>query len=472
MKKITLYGGSTIIILLFVFCTANATALMIDKDYANKNNEIQDHSISLNLEMEANGTTKISDTTWIQPVEIPRIDPSDQSFNEGIGDNEWNWLESIMFDLSKEDRSKLVCEFRKIMNNTSTLPAEEQNAIIHEVTEYVIIATEGRSDSKWGSAHGYLSTAAGRNARYVTPSHNQTLWNEAWWADQKENRDEPTALGVTLNRHSWIIGVEPGFPYCDNYGPDSLEYYLDEARNEFEAYDVNSAYTSIGRGLHFIEDLGCPFHTSTLYGQAHHLNYESWASNHWSEIESATEVSEYYIINDPSEDSKYLAQFSNQYVQPICDILNFDPDWENNQDLVDITCNLITETEKMTLGMLVYATKYECPQTTGSNSVSIDDLSTAYAYIDNVACTENMYLPIQIEHTYIGDLEIWIGWKYDQSSDYTEAKVWDHEGGSGDALNLIVKLTNFEDIHDWRLRVVDSSAGDEGRIKDFFLLIG
>lgn len=471
MKKITRYGFSVIITLLFVFGTVNATSVMIDRDYVYGNDDLQDRSINLNLEVEANGATKMSNTTWIQPVRLPEIYPTVQSPYEEIGDEEWNWLESIMFDVSKEERSKMVCEFKKILNDTSTLSIDEQNVIIHKVTGYIIKATDGRSDAKWGSAHGYLSTAAGKNAHYVTPSHNQTLWSEAWWADQDENRDEPTVFGVTLNRHSWIIGG-PGIPYCDNYGPESLEYYLDEARNEFATYDVNSAYTSIGRGLHFIEDLGCPFHTSTLYGQAHHLNYERWASNKWSEIESATETSQYYIITDPSEDSKYLAQFSNQYIPSICDILNNDPDWENNQDLVNITRDLITETEKMTLGMLVYATKHECPQTEGSNFVSIDDLNTTYADINNVACSENMYFVLQIDHTDVSDLEIWTGWKYNQSSDYTEVKIWDHEEGSGDTLNFVVGLTDFEDVHDWRLRIVDSSAGGEGRIESFYLLIG
>ncbi|MCW3132274.1 MAG: hypothetical protein N2V73_06130 [Candidatus Methanospirare jalkutatii] len=51
-------------------------------------------------------------------------------------------------------------------------------------------------------------------------------------------------------------------------------------------------------------------------------------------------------------------------------------------------------------------------------------------------CT--MVLPIRIDHAYIGDLEIWIGWKDDPSHTYTEAKIWDREGGSADnpAINV------------------------------------
>lgn len=160
-----------------------------------------------------------------------------------------------------------------------------------------------------------------------------------------------------------------------------------------------------------------------------------------------------------------------QQLAPIYTIIG-SPDWENSQELVDRTRELISQAEMMTIGMHVYASKFESPNTVGSNGVPIYDYQTSYAYIDNVACSDNMYLPITIEHTYISDMEIWIGWKDDGSSTYTEYKIWDRQGGDADGLSLIVQAQSFQNIHDWRLRAVDSAGGDEGVVTEFYNLIG
>jgi hypothetical protein len=83
-----------------------------------------------------------------------------------------------------------------------------------------------------------------------------------------------------------------------------------------------------------------------------------------------------------------------------------------------------------------------------------------------------MHLPFYITHTYIGDLEIWIGWKDDSSSTYTEYKVWDRQGGSTDNLGFSIIAEGAQNIHDWRFRVVDSAGGDEGYVEDFYALVG
>ena len=152
--------------------------------------------------------------------------------------------------------------------------------------------------------------------------------------------------------------------------------------------------------------------------------------------------------------------------------MNWDPDWQNSSDLVNYTRTLITETEKMTMGMNVYASTFESPETTGSNSVPIYDHQTSYVYINDVSCSDIMVLPIRIDHTYIGDLEMWIGWKDDPAPTYTEAKIWDREGGGADHLAINVWANGFQNTHDWRLRVHDAAAGDEGEITEFSISIG
>jgi hypothetical protein len=321
-------------------------------------------------------------------------------------------------------------------------------------------------------SHYDMSTKIGEIWGWVTPEHNSTLGDYAGWADEGLNRYEPWIFtwGRYPNRHSWVIGEPP--LQGDNIGPDSLEYYLNNAREDFSNYASDDGYIEIGKGLHYIEDLGCPFHTSSVTEQEHHEDYEMWAATHWDELKSALDVDVYYVIDDPSEDSKLLAQFSHQNLSDIAYIMENDPDWQNNATLVDITRTLLAETEKRTLGMFMWAVKTESPDTIGDNSVPIYDYQTSYVYMDNVACSESMLLPIRIDHTYIGDLEIWIGWKDDPSPTYTEAKIWDREGGSADHLAINVWANGFQNVHDWRLRVYDAAAGDEGEITEFYILIG
>ena len=405
-------------------------------------------------------------------VEIPQSWKNLSVEKHELTEEDWKFLRDSMTDLSEEEKDKLLNEFKEIIESRSKLSKEEQTKICQKVGHYIIEATEGSgTQPKWAtgtSGHEGLSRAVGSNMAYITSGHVDTLGAYSGWAD--DNRDQPP-IGVVENRHSWVID-DIFVPYCDNYGPDSCEYFMDHARTNFTQYDVDPAYVDIGKGLHYIEDLGCPFHTTGGLGQGHHKAYEDWVSSHWNQLESATDVDTYYIIEDPSEDAKLLASFSRQYLDPICDIMNYDPDWENSTELVNCTRTLICETEKMTIGMDAYASKFESPDTIGSNSVPIRDFQTSHAYINNTACSESMVFQINTEHTYIGDLEVWIGWWDPSSSMYLEQKIWDHEGGSGDNLQLSVNAEGFQNVHNWRLRVVDSSAGDEGAITEFYDLIG
>lgn len=433
-------------------------------------------SQTINLILQKNGSvlTESAKISMPKGIEIPESWKKLEVERHKPTEEDWAFVKSAMTDLSEGERNRLISESKNIYEGNSTLAEEEQKEILQKLGHYIVKAIEGDGVAPlwWGSpGHWHMSRSAGENLDYVTSGHIDILGDYSWWAD--DNRHEPSEIVPWwgLNRHSWVIDG-PGIPGFDNMGPDSCEYFMDDARENFSDYDVSSAYIDIGKSLHYIKDLGCPFHTSTLYGQAHHSAYEEWVATHWDELDSATDVDVYYIIDDPSEDSKLLAGFSHQYLQPICDIMNFDPDWQNSSDLVNYTRTLITETEKMTMGMNVYASTFESPETIGSNSVPIYDHQTSYAYINDVSCSETMVLPTRIDHTYIGDLEIWIGWKDDPTPTYTEAKIWDREGGGADHLVINVWANGFQNTHDWRLRVHDAATGDEGEITEFSISIG
>lgn len=422
----------------------------------------------------------VDNKTLLKGVEIPQSWKNLSTEKLEPTKKDWAFIKDAIKDLSEEDKNKLINEFKKICEGKSKLSDEEQNEVCQKIAYYILEATEGGGiQPMWGGSptHWQLSRTVAPNlgtiytVPYITSGHVDTLGDYSWWAD--DHRDQPP-IGVIQNRHSWVTDIPlPGF---DNYGPDSCEYFMSYARDEFSQYDVNLAYVDAGKGLHYIEDLGCPYHTTAEVGQAYHMVYEDWVSSHWSQLQSAMNVDSYYIINDPSEDAKSLANYARQYLDPIGYIIGYGiltgSDWQNSTDLISYTRTLISETEKMTIGMHVYASKFESPNTVGSNSVPVRDFQTSYAYIDNVACSESMLFPISIDHTYIGDLEVWIGFWDQDSSSYIDYKVWDRQGGGADNLRLVVHAQGFQNVHNWRLRVTDSAGGDEGAITEFYDLIG
>ncbi len=421
-------------------------------------------------------TAETGKTPLLKAVEIPDTwKKPDASASKSVpSDQDWAYLRSIMTGLSDEERDRLVEETKQIYDGTSALSKEEQSKILQQIGEFLVQAEDSTPAILWAGANGHwqMSIIAADCLNYVTDEHTTTLGDYSGWADI--NRDQPPLFGLILNRHSWVFD-EPGVPGFDNYGPDSCEYFEVQARTKMNQYDVDGAYVDIGKSLHYIEDLGCPFHTSMFIGQAHHLAYEEWVSSHWSELESALQVDSYYRIGDPSDASEYLAWYSHQKLARICDIMNT-LDWESTpaltQEMVAITRDLLKETAMMNMGMVDYVTRYDSPNTIGENRVTISDYTTSYAYIDNIACSENMYLCTYITHTYIGDLEIWLGWKDESSPTYTEAKIWDHQGDGTDNLVLCINAVGFQNIHDWRFRVTDSYGGDQGYIEEFYDLVG
>jgi len=411
----------------------------------------------------------------LKPVKPPKITKPAKKLIPS--EEDWKFVKYAMYDLTEEEKNRIINEAKKIYRGNSKLSKEEQTKILQSIAYYITIATESPGDVGilWGyGTHEDMSYTAGDNLNYVTGAHMDTLKSYATWAD--DHRKEPTELVPWwgLNRHSWVIGDVP-VPGYDNYGPDSLELYLNKARAQFEQGNVEEAYIYIGKALHYIEDLGNPFHTSSVYGQAHHTEYESWVSSHWSELKSAMYVDEYYIITDPSEDAKNLAAFSHQYLQQICDIMNT-LGWKNNQQLNEqlksITRTLISETIKYTMGMIVYATKFESPDTAGSNYVPIYDHQTSYVNINDVACSDQVLAIVEIDHTYPADLEVWIGYKRTYQNSYTETKVWDHDWGNNNHITIQHYFWLTPSNYDWRLRVYDAWSGDQGKITDFYVLIG
>jgi len=112
--------------------------------------------------------------------------------------------------------------------------------------------------------------------------------------------------------------------------------------------------------------------------------------------------------------------------------------------------------------------------------VPIYDLQTSYAYIPNAPPpppppegTAHVY----IEHTYRGDLIVYIG-VGDPASPFWSTRIWNGQGGSANDLDLTVDLTEAvvylppSETYSWYLKVYDAAGGDQGQIITFTVTYG
>jgi hypothetical protein len=382
-------------------------------------------------------------------------------------------LRPYMTDLTDKEQDQLIRNTVEIINGTSPFGKDEQIKIVQKIGTYMIIAENGGEITpKWAVRPGHyeLARAATENLGSLSRPHNGSLMDYAGWAD--DNRFQP--FPPEINRHSWVLDGT-GVPFSDNLGPDSLVYFINNARTDFNNYNTNSAYMNIGKGLHYLEDLGCPYHTTgNPLMLPNHGTYETWVANNWNnwEMDSVIQVDGYYVISDPAQDAKDLAAFSYQFLEFFDWEINNDPNWQTNPDMIYWTKVLNSETEKLTMGMVIYANQFKSPDTIGANSVPIQDLQMSYANINDVASSDSIVLPISITHPDPSELEIWIGARENSSSNFTYYKIWDRQSIGGNNLAFDVWATDFTGMHDWQLVVRDDVTGNEGSIDEFSAEIG
>lgn len=385
-----------------------------------------------------------------------------------------DFLRPYMTDLSEKEQDQLINDMVMIIDGKSLLSKEEQKTIIRKIGEYSVIAENGGEITpKWNGRPGHheLSRAAVENLGWrLSDSHGSSLIDYAYWAD--EHRDQPPLSLIEINFHSWVINGTP-WPFMDNYGPDSVAYYMNAARADFDNYNTDSAYINIGKGLHFLEDLGCPYHTQGGLTTAHPA-YENWVANNWNawNMDAELQSDSYYAVTDPAQASRDLAAFSHQFLEFFDWEIANDPNWQSNPDMIYWTKVLNSETEKLTMGLVIYANGFESPDTIGANSVPISDLQMSYAHIDSVALGDPMAFSVRINHPDSTDLEIWLGYRPNSSYQYSYSKIWDRQDYGSSDMFLQVQATDFQNIHDWQLAVWDNETGNEGSIDQFSVNIG
>lgn len=108
-------------------------------------------------------------------------------------EEDWRFVKDAMYDLTEEEKNRIINEAKKIYKENSKLSKEEQTKILQTIAYYVAIATEssGNVGILWSyDTHEDISYTAGDNLNYVTSAYMDTLKSYATWAD--DHRNEPT----------------------------------------------------------------------------------------------------------------------------------------------------------------------------------------------------------------------------------------------------------------------------------------
>jgi hypothetical protein len=405
----------------------------------------------------------------MKKIKVPQLNQSAEKQKGIYTDRDWEIIRKAMTDLSEKEQDLLITDMKKIQNHTSSLSPDEQQKIITKIVNYIIIATEGRPSVKWANVPGHyqLSMAVSQYISTMTPAHATTLGDYADWADDNRVLTPPLG-GLSVNRHSWVLDGTGALTF-DNFGPDSALYFLSAARTDFNNYLSDDAYIDIGKSLHYVEDLGCPYHTTGEFIYEH-TAYENWVMGNWAtplDMDTALQVTEYYPVTDPVAQSKELAELSHQFLPFFNYKINNDPNWKTDPEMIYYTRNLFAETEKLTIGMVLYANKFESPDTIGSNSVAVNDLQTSYAYINSIGGSPSNRIFFEMNHPDASELEIWVSTRPDSTYNYTDYKVWDRGSIGGSEFYFSIAASGFEDYHDWKLTVKDNAAGNTGSITEF-----
>jgi hypothetical protein len=97
-----------------------------------------------------NGTT-VQNFTPLHPVPVSRLKKitvpehhaSAEKQQEMFSDRDWATIRKSMTDLTEQEQDRLIIEMKKILNHTSSLGPDEQNAVSLKFGYYLINATEG-----------------------------------------------------------------------------------------------------------------------------------------------------------------------------------------------------------------------------------------------------------------------------------------------------------------------------------------
>jgi hypothetical protein len=203
-------------------------------------------------------------------------------------------------------------------------------------------------DRRWSGCFGYCADGTHNNLAEIAglkmgvPSEHTHILNE--------HSSDPDAWGVwqMLNHYS-----------CGGAG-DKSEEYANVAREHYRAGRYELAYTNLSWAMHFMSDVGNPWHTTYDPGvQLHHVGYEldyveGLFVSDFKQLLLNIPARNNYCITDVSESAQRLAEFSNSKLSYLNRVIEQDPNWKNNVTVKARTLELLQETLRYNEGLVNY----------------------------------------------------------------------------------------------------------------------
>lgn len=260
-----------------------------------------------------------------------------------------------------KEKKDLIKNLKDIWSGKSELSEEEQNQVLAEAAvilyDYLGI-DQGGVGILWNSEpHSDLAKTAGVKTG-VPSEYWQTLYAEA---------NTPDTWPRYIGDHFWYVSWNFGD------GPSKTKQYANEARYYLKIRNPPyppEGYRRLSWSMHYMSDLGNPWHTVLLYGQAYHTTYENYVSNNWNSGHKFNETIQNYTggpknIIYPEVSAKELAKYSNKYINYLVGKISQNPYcsqdnpycWKNDPRVISYTKDVLNQSIQYDMGLVNYATR-------------------------------------------------------------------------------------------------------------------
>jgi len=187
-------------------------------------------------------------------------------------------------------------------------------------------------------------------------------------------------MGLPVEYYSWLrkLAGQPDDPNFDDYtlhpsethythtlpfmknAPEVAEYYANKARDYIRNGDPNNGYIQLAYAMHFMSDMGCPYHY-TYEGLANHPKYEGFVGDNWHTghyfYRDILGADYYYSISDVSDAANNLANAAHQYQSYFDSQTWHNSDWKIDPKLIEDTRTVLIYAERYDRGLVEYVNR-------------------------------------------------------------------------------------------------------------------
>lgn len=180
-----------------------------------------------------------------------------------------------------------------------------KSTVVISIIAFVLISWPSNSFG-WGAAHGYITEAVADLGLDGIQAgvYSSVLAEQSYWADGHEPEDFKGTVGIDeeinppldlrlggADPDHWldIFNFDRGIPPSGEAHND-FALFIGNAKKAFAEGKRDDGFVLLGRGIHYLEDIGMPYHTvlwenlDFLHG---HSAYESWADEQWTKLDLA-----------------------------------------------------------------------------------------------------------------------------------------------------------------------------------------